>query len=116
TRVYGLDGLDATPVRLRLYGREEGDVPSEARPDVLLGELTLTLNAAAVRTISGHQVLPAFAEIAGVHAFGSPSGFQRLRLDVTPLREGKKIWALVSSTNNQTQHVTILEPLVVTGE
>lgn len=110
-RVYGLDGLDPTPVRLRLYGR--GSIQFQARPDVLIAERTVVLATDPARTTLNQQARPAFAELAGLDVFGAVSGYERVRLDVQSLSDGKKIWAFVSSTNNDTQHVTILTPLGV---
>lgn len=112
-RIYGLDGRDATPLSVRLYGRNEATGnPFGIVADSLLGETTLTLSVDPDTQPSAlYPTRPAFLELSGFDSVGNPQGFRRLRVEITPLREGKRVWAFVSVTNNTTQHVTVLSPL-----
>jgi hypothetical protein len=113
-RIYSLDSFDATPVLLRLYGRTDAPAasPFAFTTDTLLGEATVTLAVESIPTNTPYPTRPAFRELSDLSVIGNPKGHHQLRLEVTSLREGKRLWAFVSVTNNSTQHVTVLEPLI----
>ncbi|HSY48249.1 MAG TPA: hypothetical protein VLC46_05515 [Thermoanaerobaculia bacterium] len=111
-RVYGLDGTDPTPVRLRLYGRnEKPDNPLGFAADSLLGEALFTLSVDSSAPSLLYPTRPAFLELSGLAALGGSQGYSRVRIEVTPMRDAKRVWAFVSVTDNNTQHMTVLEPL-----
>jgi hypothetical protein len=100
-RIYGW-GLDnGAPVRVRVFSQED---------QTLYAERTLWL--AGETGDSQHlPMVPAFAQIlhiGGELLPGEP--VSRVRIEVTPAREGLRIWAFVSVTNNVTQHVTTVTP------
>src|SRR5260370_32300719 len=37
-------------------------------------------------------------------------GVDRVRIEITPATDGLRLWAFVSVTNNETQHVTVIAP------
>lgn len=111
-RVYGLDGSDPTPVLVRLYGRNENaNNPLRLVEDSFLGEAMFTLSFDSSAQFFRYPIRPAFLELSGLAALGGAQGHSRVRIEVTPMREGKRVWAFVSVTNNSTQHMTVLEPL-----
>ena len=110
-RIYGLDAADPTPVRVRLYGRNENPTDAtQARQDDLLGEMTVSLMTDASQAFLVDKLFPAFAEIQSLSGIASFGSYKKVRIDVTSLGTNRKIWAFVSVTANSTQHVTILEP------
>ena len=52
---------------------------------------------------------PAFAMVDLLALFPEAAGQQRVRADIVPVN-GARIWAFVTITNNQTQHVTVITP------
>jgi hypothetical protein len=97
-RVYGFDPTIPTDVLLRLFGEDE---------NVPLGEQRVTL-ASFNDNSAGPQYWQT-TDVAGT--FGvNPGDRQFLRIEVIRLNERDLIWAFVSVTNNETQHVTTITP------
>jgi hypothetical protein len=89
--------------RVRIYDQVEGTKAT------LLSETTVT----ALSTQSGSfRDAPAYGQIAdlteGISAVGDQPG--SLRVQVEPLTEGSRYWAMVSVTNLDTQQITIISP------
>jgi hypothetical protein len=100
-RIYGW-GLDnGAPVRVRVFSQEG---------QTLYAERTLWLEGGTGD--SQHlATVPSFAQILHLGAELLSAGpVSRVRVEVTPAREGLRVWAFVSVTNNATQHVTTVTP------
>jgi hypothetical protein len=97
-------------VRVRFYAtRTAINRPALYPVDELLAEETMTLQEA--RQVSTFDAYPGYAEIPWLtqrHAALPQS--ERVRIEVTSLSEGARIWGFVTVTNNETQHVTVMSP------
>lgn len=110
-RIYGSDALDPTPVRVTMYGRSvDAANPTTATQDVILGNRDLILQTNPDQAFLEYPAWPSYLEFGGLGSIGSTNGFDTVRLDFVSLATGKRIWAFVSVTNNETQHVTVLQP------
>jgi hypothetical protein len=89
-RVYDLDGRNGARVAVRVYADEE------TLPRVTV-ERTLT-------TPTPLSFYPAYLELdpASLASLGAGT----MRIEVSPLDEGVRIWGFVTATNNETHHVT----------
>lgn len=98
-RVYDFDSSLAARVDVRLFA-----------PDgTLLAVGTLPLKTSLIPEQRLRR--PGYAEIGWLAAsFPQIRAFERVRVEVVPTTPGLRYWALVSVTNNETQHVTIIEP------
>lgn len=96
-RVYGYDGT-ALPVEIRVYANNELSPRS-------VTQWTLAPAPGGSTVTSQHlPTLPSYLQF-DLGQLLPLAGFTTLRVDITPL-EQKKIWAFVSTTNNDTHHVT----------
>lgn len=98
-RVYDFDGASRNTVRLRVYASDE-TTPA--------AEIQLTLS-----TPSGidDSTYPGYAQIGSLmDAYPQLRSASTARVEITPLTSGARIWAFVSVTNNETQHVTTITP------
>jgi hypothetical protein len=101
-RIYGFDG---GAVRIRVYRIvPTTQFPDRAQPDELLGEHAVALPSPAF----GLKNVPAYAQIDLADLPASDA--TRVRLEIESATEGLKFWAMVSVTNNETQHVTLITP------
>lgn len=107
-RIYGLEPLDQTAVRLQLYGCGDALQPAPFE-DPLLGETEFVLSIPAAPILQP-TLFPAYLELRGTDVIGPAANFSRVRLALTPLTPGKRIWAFASVVDNVTQQVTILTP------
>jgi hypothetical protein len=80
-------------------------------------ETTFTLVPAIVPGSQGefgdriHWPVPGHARITDlVSAYPVLTGVERLRIEIEPLTPDVRFWAFVSTTNNETQHVTVTLP------
>lgn len=92
--------------RLRVYSFSPGSVRILfiREPDNhVLHELTLDL--AVAQGVFESQFYPAFAETADFPLTDFP-----VRVQVEPLGSTGRLWAFVTTTNNQTQEITVLSP------
>lgn len=110
-RVYGASSPSGLgDVRVRFYANNDM-TPLEER--------ILTLVQAGIGTDLPPSSLPAdherpavlaYAELADLAKLLTPGFGDSFRLEITPLTPGLKYWAMVSVTNNVTQHVTLITP------
>lgn len=75
---------------------------SDTTPDVLLSTETIVLTA-------GRGVRPLYAERM-LDAYDRGVDSDRLRVEIEPATGQPPVWAFVSVTNNETQHVTAITP------
>ncbi len=113
-RIYDVDALPGATAVVRSYKIDSTAVypnrqtnPQPA-PDTLLAEKVIVLQT------EQRPESPAFdfgyAEIASVAAIPELQGADRIRIEIIPAAENRRLWALVSVTNNETQHVTVITP------
>lgn len=96
-------------VTVRIFDMESelaGAEGEEGRPTALLGEKVYTLHPTRFGTPADAFTVPCLeCDIPGLL-----SG-QRLRVEIERTRgTGARLWALLTATNNETQHVTIFTP------
>ena len=113
-RVYDLDpSLGKAQVRVQLFGTLHRLTPftSSLQPapqDMLL------LDAARdfAYTTSGGGVLtyPGYVELGDLGQYAQGGTFDSVRVEIQPLTAGHRYWAMVSVTNNDSQHVTMITP------
>jgi hypothetical protein len=58
---------------------------------------------------SRSEFTPGYADL-GLWSVAEIADGSRLRIEVLPETAGAKLWGMVSVTNNDTQHVTIIAP------
>ncbi len=101
-RVYGLDGTRPTSVTVRTFA----SVPnpgSALTHDELRSERVVVMAPTSDR-------YPTYAEISDVTpAVAAEVPVYAVRVEIEPL-EGAAVWAFVSVTHDQTQHVTVIAP------
>jgi hypothetical protein len=104
-RLYSFDPMQASSARVRFYRTNPAhELPYEPNePDVLLAERMIELHA------SGSEFTPGYADL-GLWSMPEIADGSRLRIEVRPESAGAKLWGMVSVTNNDTQHVTIIAP------
>jgi hypothetical protein len=98
-RIYDFDGASDNAVQLRVYADDDTTPAAEA-------QLVLS-------TPSGihDSLIPGFAQIGSLlDAYPQLRSASTVRVEVAPLSSGTRIWAFVSVTNNETQHVTTITP------
>ncbi|MGK2856073.1 MAG: hypothetical protein ACSLFQ_02580 [Thermoanaerobaculia bacterium] len=104
-RVYEPDATGAS-VRVRVYG--------DTGTETLLGEETLVLATPPHNqqpdSNAGLPVSPGYAQLDFLTRFPTTTQYPRLRVEIEPLTSATRYWALVSITNNETQHVTLVTP------
>jgi hypothetical protein len=105
-RLYSFDSSHATSARVRFYRTQPTHEfpyePNEA--DVLLAERVVELRA------SSSEFTPGYAELGLWNVPEIPDN-SRLRLEIVPETAGARLWGMVSVTNNDTQHVTVITPM-----
>jgi hypothetical protein len=100
-RIYDFDGRDGAQVMVRVYPNASS---------TLLSESVITLKQGSIDD-SPSPGWPAMAQLAFADIAGAPLvNGTRLRLEITPITPALRIWAFVSVTNNETQHVTTITP------
>ena len=100
-RIYDIDGRNNGAVRVSVY-------PFPGR-GASIGDIDLQLQPPTGRH---PKYKPAYAQFSDVRNL-IPSGFNAgsvIGVRVTPLTPDLRIWAFVSVTNNETQHVTTITP------
>ena len=108
-RIYDFDGRTPGAVRVRIYRlfATELPLPVPRPPDPLIAELipsfTTPVSGNGVFGHPGYAAVPLWL-IPEVQQAG------RVRIVVEPLDDSGDYWAFVSSTHNETQHVTVLTP------
>jgi hypothetical protein len=107
-RIYDIDGRSEADVRVRVFRvtLQHAAGPGESStPDQLLGDriLRLTPPVSAWRD-------PGYLEIGDLNEIASLGDAERVTIEIEPVSPGLRIWAIVSVTNNATQHVTTVTP------
>jgi hypothetical protein len=104
-RLYSFDPWQTVSARVRFYRINPAhELPYEPNePDVLLAERMIELHA------SRSEFTPGYADL-GLWSVAEIADGSRLRIEVLPETAGAKLWGMVSVTNNDTQHVTIIAP------
>lgn len=104
-RIYSMDPA-ATTVAVRVFGIS-GSHPEafHAAPvDPILGQTSVPL-VPGIR-----DGVPAFAVVNDLSSIANLNGASRVGIEVDHAAAGPPIWAFVSVTNNETQHVTVITP------
>ena len=107
-RIYSLDPTQPSKVKVSIFGFRAG-LLANTPPDVLLGSGEFDLRRFTPIGPGADNPAPDFFEVSQLESIASVAGYDRVRVDVTPL-DTSRIWAFASITNNETQHVTIIAP------
>jgi len=100
-RIYDFDGRDGAQVIVRVFPNDSS---------TLLTQSVITLKQGSIDD-SPSPGWPAMAQLAFADIAGaSLVNGTRLRLEIMPITPSLRIWAFVSVTNNETQHVTTITP------
>lgn len=91
--------------RVRVYGTYVQGRP--LRADELLGEKLIAFRYAQFG--GGTFSHPGYAEVTDLFD-ALDNRFDRIRIEITPVIPGSRLWAFVSVTNNVTQQVTVVSP------
>ncbi|MGZ8853310.1 MAG: hypothetical protein ACXW2X_07930, partial [Thermoanaerobaculia bacterium] len=100
-RIYDFDPAPGHQVRARVFSPSDG-----FNDDVLLSDVTIPLRVSVSPT-----EYPGYGELRVSTLPGLPSSGS-VRVEIIPVTEGLRFWAFGSVTNNITQHVTIVTPLM----
>lgn len=103
-RIYEFDGLDGTVVHIKVFPLDS---------EQLLAEADVTLHVfwdARTPPPDRLPMYPASARVDLVGTFPQVRPFGQLRVVISPVSQGSKIWAFVSVVNNDSQHLTIITP------
>ncbi len=99
-RVYDLQSRGSGRLGLRVYAPSSG-----LSPDLLIGEYSLPFNYDP-----GSSILePGYLEWS-LWNLPELGPYETVRLALTPETSGLRFWGFVTVTNNETQHVTVIEP------
>ncbi|MGA7617230.1 MAG: hypothetical protein WBX15_18860 [Thermoanaerobaculia bacterium] len=107
-RVYDLEDPGSSRVLVRIFRvpEEQGDT-GDATPFL---EFPLDLHYVPGEA-SPFPVHPGFAQVTSISdSFPAVLNYEHIAIEVKPLDPGRRIWAFVSITNNETQHVTLVTP------
>jgi Domain of unknown function DUF11 len=102
-RIYNYDGRDHAPVIVSLYGDDEAEPFAESIYALDSGRQPFRLTTAL---LPGQ---PALAQI-DLTPLIPPGRYERLRVSVRPEAAPVSLWGIVSITNNETHHVTVITP------
>lgn len=102
-RIYDYDAHDGAEVLVELYG-DDAETPFASN--------VYTLDTGLQPTTLTTAQLPAAPALAQVDLtpLVDAAVYERLRLSVRPVTPGVRLWGIVSITNNETHHVTVLTP------
>jgi hypothetical protein len=95
-RVYAIDGPDLVAARARVYDLLSGAV---------LRDLLLTLRRSREPTY-----FPAYAQLDSLGSELSNLGADRIGIEISAADPAQALWAFVTVTNNESQHVTTVTP------
>lgn len=101
-RVYDLNPREGVTAVVRAYAISGAAYPVDAVPDTTIFETTVNLITGRGDRLPGYAQLPLWD-------IPSLEGHERVRIEVIP-EEGSLLWAFVSITSNETQHVTLVTP------
>ncbi|MDB4982496.1 MAG: hypothetical protein JWM82_3248 [Myxococcales bacterium] len=119
-QILGIPAKSSTRAMLRVYGIDPdllGDVrvrafrETESVPQALVFDRTVSLRVMQVVHLVGEQpfkLRPPAAELNLADLV--PAGMDGVRLELTPLTAGLRIWGFVSLTDNVTQQVALRTP------
>jgi hypothetical protein len=101
-RIYGLDGMKAVDVRVRVF-------PMGSDHPLDYQRMVYTLYPYEQGfTSEGLELVPTFNMECDLSKYYAPG--QQVRVVVEPLTPGAKIWAFISVTSNETQHFYTVLP------
>jgi IPT/TIG domain len=107
-RIYDPFRLGDGEVEVRFYIAGDGKLVATRRATLAVFERTMPYDGAV------DQSFPGLAELNNlmldVPELAAVSSTEELRIEVVPLTPRLRFWAMVSLTNNDTQHVTLLTP------
>lgn len=113
-RVYDFGAVAGALVSVRFY-RIHPEIESPvaiARPngpaDALLAEEVIALRVDRRGDDRAYDI--GYAELPTFASRTEFAGVQRVRVEVQPITPGTRLWAFMSVTNNETQHVTLVTP------
>ena len=93
-RIYDLDGVDGTAVRVRIYTTSSDPVV----------DTVVFLHKPSTPDVDGRPGAPAFATLNSLATqFPDIATSEIAMIDLQPLTAGARIWGFVTSTNNATQ-------------
>jgi hypothetical protein len=98
-RIYDIDANENADVTVRLFDMLNG------RP---LGEFTRRFTVDRLAGGSPFAELPAFPGYIEVGGLGADLMTGTVRVEIEPATPAQRLWAFVSTTNNETQQVTIV--------
>lgn len=105
-RIYDVSESASAAVQVRYIDADVGRV---------LHEQVLPLTIASsppldLELFSAFRLFPAYAEVGLVASMPELRDSARVHIEVAPLSPELRVWAFVSVTNNETQHVTVISP------
>ena len=108
-RVYSLDSSKPSMVRISVLGIRLNTDEIRSSPDVLIGSQDRALSDHHEWLPINTLTIPGFLEISDIGSMAPVTGYDLVRVDVQPL-DTSSVWAFVSITNNETQHITVIAP------
>lgn len=102
-RVYDPDARANNAVRVRLF---------DSRPDRVIAERTIPITVRPERLLeTGLPAYPGYAELADIFDAVMPlTGSREVGVEIVSVQEGVRLWAFVSATENDGEHVTMVTP------
>ncbi len=113
-RIYDVDALPRASAVIRFYRIDPAvtypNQPTNPQPapDTLLAEKVITLQTEQRPESPTFDL--GYAEVSDFAAIPELQGADRVRIQIIPATQSLRLWALVSVTNNETQHVTVITP------
>lgn len=107
-RIYEIDPSPAGAARVQIFAIDDTAGLDHGQSDRLLGDMVVALQSDPERG----RYAPGYAQLNDEQFLDRSKLFprERLRLHVAPVAPTLRVWAFVSATNNETQHVTIVSP------
>lgn len=103
-RIYGFSHDVPMSVTVRVFrSSTSGAAPQDVPSDDLVTEKTFTLST------SVYTQRPVYAEWM-LDGFDRQVAADRVRVEIVPNSSTTPVWAFISVTNNETQHVTVIAP------
>lgn len=97
---------EGAAVTVRVYAIDDLR-DSEKPPDSLLGEAVIRLSQLSPNRA---WASPGYAEVPDLASLVDLEGASLLALEIEAMEADQRVWAFVSVTNNETQHVTTVTP------
>jgi hypothetical protein len=102
-RIYDYDAHEGAEVLVELYGDDDAEPFASNVYTLDAGPFPQTFTTAQL------PAQPALALIDLTPLVG-PATYERFRVSVRPVTPGLRLWGIVSITNNETHHVSVLTP------